>query len=91
MSIRYVMKETSSKKIWDTLPGKYLTKRIENRLHLKRRLYHFKLKRGVPISDHINKYTKPPVNLANVDVVIDDENKVLILLSSLPDEPLFSP
>ena len=35
----HVMNETSAKKIWDTLEDNYLTKSIENRLHLKRRLY----------------------------------------------------
>jgi len=61
-------------------------KSVENRLYLKRRLYHFQLKRGVSISDHINTYTKLLADLANMDVVIEEEEKTLILLSSLPDE-----
>jgi len=40
-----VMNETSAKKIWETLASKYLTKSVENRLNLKRRLHHFQLKR----------------------------------------------
>ena len=36
-----VMNETSAKKISETLASKYLMKSIENRLQLKRRLYHF--------------------------------------------------
>jgi len=67
-----VMIETSVKKIWETLVNKYLTNSVENRLHLKRRLYHFQLKRGVSISDHINTYTKLLADLTNVDVVIDE-------------------
>ena len=63
-----------------------MTKSAENCLHLKRRLYRFLLKRGVPISDHINNYTKLLADLANVNVVINAEDKSLILLSSLPDE-----
>jgi len=63
-----------------------LTKSVENRLHLKRRLYHFQLKRGTFISDHINIYTKFLADLTNLNVVIVDEDKALILLSSLPDE-----
>jgi len=59
-----------------------LTKSVEHRLHLKRRLYRFQLKRGGSISDHINNYTKLLVDLANVDV-INDKDKALILLSSL--------
>ena len=36
-----VMDETSARKIWEMLAEKYLTKSVENILHLKRRLYHF--------------------------------------------------
>ena len=80
------MNETSAKKIWETLMSKYLTKSIDNRLHLKKKLYRFLLKRRVSISDHINNYMKLVSDLENVDTVIYDEDKALILLSSLPDE-----
>ena len=36
-----VMNKTFAKSIWKIVAGKYLTKSIENRLHLKRRFYHF--------------------------------------------------
>ena len=81
-----VMNETSARKIWEVLAEKYLTKSVENRLHLKRRLYRFQLKRGTSISNHLIAYTKLLADLANVDEKIEDEDKVLILLSSLPDE-----
>ena len=55
-------------------------------MQLNRRLYRFQLKRRTSISNHINIYTKLLADLANVDVVIKDEDKVLILLSTLPDE-----
>jgi len=44
------------------------------------------LKRGTSINDHINIYTKLLTDLASLDVGIEDEDKALILLSSLPDE-----
>jgi len=81
----HVMTETSVKKIWEILESKYLTKNIENRLHLKRRL-HFQLKKGISIGECMNNYMKLLVNLANMDVVIEEEDKALILLSSFPDE-----
>ena len=56
-----------------------MTKSVKNWLHLKRRFYRFQLKRGVSISDHINNYMKLFVDLANADVVIEDEDKTLIL------------
>jgi len=46
----------------------------------------FSVKEGVSISDHINNYTKFLADLANMNVDIDDKDKVLITLSSLPDE-----
>jgi len=61
-------------------------KNVENRLHLKRRSYCFQLNKRVSISDHINIYMKLLADLANVNVVIEDEDKTLILLSSLHDE-----
>ena len=71
-----VMNEVSAKKICETLARKYLTKNIENHLYLKRKLYCFQLKKGVSISDHINNYTKLLADLANVDEVIWDEDKL---------------
>jgi len=44
------------------------------------------LKRGLSIDEHMNNYTKLLTNLVNVDVKIEEENKVLILLNFLPDE-----
>ena len=66
--------------------SKYLTKSVENRLYLKRRLYRFELKRETSISNHINIYTKLLADLINLNEVIENEDKALILLSSLPDE-----
>ena len=78
--------ETSAKKIWKILESKYLTKRIENRLHWKRRLYRFQLKKYISIDEHMNNYTKLLTDLANVNVVIEEKDKALILLSYLPNE-----
>ena len=81
-----VMNETSVKKIWEMFESKYLIKSIENRLHPKRRVYRFQVKRGILISEYMNNYTKLLVDLANVDVVIEEEDNALILLSSLLDK-----
>ena len=54
-------------------------------MHLKKRLYSFQLK-GEISSDYINNYTELLADLTNLDVVVEDEDKALILLSSLPDE-----
>ena len=41
---------------------------------------------GIFISEHMSKYTKFLTDLVNVDEVIKDEDKALVLLSSLPDD-----
>ena len=81
-----MMTETSTKKIWEILESKYLRKSIKNRLHLNMSLYRFQLKNSISIGEHINNYTKLLANLVNVNVVIEEEDKALIPLSSLPDE-----
>ena len=68
------------------IESKYLTKGIENRLHLKRRLYLFQLKKEISIGERMNNYTKILADLANVDEVIKNEDKALILLNSLLDD-----
>ena len=55
-------------------------------MHLKRKLYCFQFKKGLTIDEHMNNYTKLLTDLANMDVLIEKENKALILLNSLPDE-----
>ena len=57
-------------------------KSVENRLHLKRRLYRFQLKKGISIDEHMN-YTKLLANLANMNELIKDKDKELIMLSYL--------
>ena len=68
-------------------PGEEIQiKSIESRLQLKMRLYRFQMKRGLSIDEHINNYTKLLTDLVNVDVKIEEEDKAVLLLNSLPDE-----
>ena len=82
----HVLYETSAMKMWEILQKKYLTKGIESRLLLKRRLYRFQLKKRLSIADHMNDYTKLLADLVNMDVNIEEEDKAVILLNSLLDE-----
>jgi len=51
----------------------------ENRLHLKRKRYHFQLKKGISIDELINNYAKFLADLANVDEVVKDKDKDKVL------------
>ena len=44
------------------------------------------MKRGISIDEHINNFTKFLTDLVNVDMKIEEEDKTLILLNSLPEE-----
>ena len=77
---------TSAMKMWEILNNKYLTKSVENRLHLLRRLFRFQMSRGTSLAAHVNNYTKLLSDLTRVDEKISDEYKAIILLGSLPDE-----
>jgi len=44
------------------------------------------MKKELSIDEHMNNYTKFLTDLFNVDVKIDEEDKAVILLNSLPDE-----
>ena len=44
------------------------------------------MKKGCSINEHLNRYTKLLIDLVNVDVKVDEEDKAVILLNSLPVE-----
>jgi len=81
-----VLHETSARQPREILEKKYLMKSVESRLQLKRRLYCFQMKRGFSINEHMNSYTKLLIDLVNVDMKIDEEDKAVILLNSPPEE-----
>ena len=44
------------------------------------------MKKEISVGEQMNNYMKLLADLANVDEMIKDEDKALILLNSLPDE-----
>ncbi|TXG67989.1 hypothetical protein EZV62_009264 [Acer yangbiense] len=81
----FVMKETMASSLWKKLEDKYMTKSIENRLYLKKKLFRFQYKKGISMIEHLDNYNKILADLQNLDVEISDEDKALLLLNSLPD------
>ena len=79
------MRETSAQKLWKQLEDKYMTKSIENRLYLKKKLFRFQYTEGISMSEHLDNFNKIIADLQNLDVEIDDEDKALLVLNSLPD------
>ncbi|GJW76286.1 hypothetical protein Tco_0137968, partial [Tanacetum coccineum] len=71
-------------RIWRKLTSLYMTKSLANRLYLKKKLYTYYMSPGTKLGDHIDEFNKLILDLANIDIEIEDEDHALILLTSLP-------
>ena len=54
-----------------------MTKSIENRLYMKKKLFRFGYEHGITMNEHLNRYNKILADLQNLDVEIEDEDKAL--------------
>ncbi|GKA56734.1 zinc finger, CCHC-type containing protein [Tanacetum coccineum] len=82
--LQEVTKETTAAGIWTKLTSLYMTKSLANRLYLKKKLYTYYMSPGTKLGDHIDEFNKLILDLANIDIEIEDEDQTLMLLTSLP-------
>jgi len=80
-----VMDEKMATGLWSRLDTLYMTKSLFNKLYLKKQLYGLRVKEGTTVLEHLNLFNKVINELLAVDVKIDEEDKALILLSSLSE------
>ncbi|KAH9680700.1 hypothetical protein KPL71_026653 [Citrus sinensis] len=83
--LREVAKEKSASGLWAKLEELFLKKSLAKSLYMKRKLYTFSMKEGTAMRDHVDEFNKLILDLENVNVMLEDEDRALILLSSLPD------
>lgn len=81
----FVMEETSTKELWKKLGDKYMTYSIATGLYLKKKIFIFQYKEGISMFEHLSDFNNILVVLQNLDVVIEDKDKALLLLNSLPE------
>ena len=74
----FVMHETVAKDLWRKLEDNYMTKSVENRLYLKKKLFKFTYKDDTSMHNHLDAYDKILVNLRTLDVEIVDEEKQFV-------------
>jgi len=60
-----------------------MTKSLSNKLFMKKQLYSLQMKESMPIL-HLNTLNKILSDLLALEVKLEEENKALLLLSSLP-------
>ncbi|GKE22157.1 retrovirus-related pol polyprotein from transposon TNT 1-94, partial [Tanacetum coccineum] len=82
--LREVTGETTAAGVWTKLETLYMTKSLANKLYLKKKLYTFYMPAGRKIFEHIDEFNKIVLDLENIEVKFEDEDLVLLLLTSLP-------
>ena len=80
-----MMDEEMTTRLWSKLEILYMTKSLSNKLNLKKQLYELCMNEETTVLDHLNFFNKIIIELLTIDVKINEEDKALILLSSLPE------
>ncbi|ESR45251.1 hypothetical protein CICLE_v10003098mg [Citrus x clementina] len=74
----------TTKELWEKLEKLYRTKSISNRLYLKERFHTLRMTEGTKIFDHLSVLNGIVLELEAIGVKIEDGDKALRLLWSLP-------
>ncbi|KAG8472564.1 hypothetical protein CXB51_034519 [Gossypium anomalum] len=80
----YVMKEKTAAALWKRLEQICMSKTLTSTLHMKQRLYAYRLEKGGSVHEHIIVFKEILSNLEAMEVQYDKEDLGLILLYSLP-------
>ena len=80
----HIMNLSSPDEIWKKLETQFMSKSLTNKLYLKQRLYGLKMQEGCDLAQHVNVFNQIITDLAQLDVKIEDEDRAMILLCSLP-------
>ncbi len=71
--------------VWKQLSDQFQKKTWSNRLMLKRKLNRLALPEGEPVAAHVGKMTEIFNQLAVIGEPMEDEDKVIAVLASLPE------
>lgn len=72
--------------VWERLVGQFQRKSWANKLELKRKLFSMKLDKEGVVQAHIKAMTELLDELSIIDVPVKEEDRVVYLLASLPDQ-----
>ena len=86
-SLLYLLEDpTDPSLVWTKLSSIFQKKSWANKLSLKKRLYKLKLRAGDSLQQHLKTFVETFAELAVVGDAAQDEDKVICLLASLPDD-----
>lgn len=84
-ALREVSRMETAEALWSKLESLYMTKTLSNRLYLKAKFFTFKMQEGQKLNNHTDEFNKLCLDLENIDINYDEEDKVpLVLLHYLP-------
>ena len=87
LSLLYLLEDpTDPSVVWTKLSNIFQNKSRANKLSLKKRLYNLKLRAGDSLQQHLKTFVETFAELAVVGDAVQDEDKVICLLASLPDD-----
>ncbi|KAH9763262.1 hypothetical protein KPL70_001098 [Citrus sinensis] len=82
--LREVGDQTLTAGLWKKLEDLYTKKSLTKRLSTKKRLYTLQMEEGTSLATYVDAFNKIILDLEDINVKIEDEDKVIILISSLP-------
>ncbi|KAK2442835.1 alpha carbonic anhydrase [Trifolium repens] len=82
--LREVAKETNAAAMWARLESLYMTKSAAHQQFLKQKLYFYRMVESKSMTEQLAEFNKIIDDLANVDVNLEDGDKALHLLCTLP-------
>ena len=83
-TLREVARERTTASMWLKLESLYMTKSLANRLCLKQQLYTFKMIESRTVTEQLVDFNKILDDLENIEVKLEEEDKALLLMNSLP-------
>ncbi|KAG6596092.1 putative polyprotein [Phytophthora cinnamomi] len=82
-----MVRETSTAlEAWETLREFFVKQNLHNRAQLRKKLHDFSMSAGGNLMDHLLEFDDLCLRLAAVGDKVDDDERLIILLGSLPHE-----
>jgi hypothetical protein len=80
----HVMDLESSSENLNMLKVQFLDKTASNKLYLKQKLYGLRMQEWVDLTKHVNEFKYVVLDLARIEVKVEDDEKALLMLNLLP-------
>lgn len=82
--LREMGDQTTAADLWNKLKDLYTKKYLTKRLSTKKRLYIIQMEECSSLTNHIDAFNKIILDLKDINMKIEDEDKAIMLLSSFP-------